>query len=106
MADEGIRRILEAEEAAEEIVTRARQKRNDQLKRAEAEADKEIAAYRQERTVAFANLAASQDGSVKEKLARVQADTQRAMDDAAAVIGRNKSRVVQLLLDDIVVKDL
>jgi V-type H+-transporting ATPase subunit G len=95
---DGIKKLLDAEQEAQKIVNEARKFKQERLKQAKAEADKEIAAYKAEREGAYQKkLLESKTGSdnLYQRLNTETAGNIRAVQDD---VRSKKSIVVDTLL--------
>jgi len=102
----GIRRLLQAEQKAQELVQKARRDKVAKLKQAKEEAEKEIEAYRAKREAEFAEYAGqfSTSGEDYNKNLEQKTDTEIKELQEAAVSG--KEAVIALMLDAVKKVDL
>merc|ERR1711965_609441 len=94
----GIKELLAAEKQAAEIVLEAKKRRQAKMKQAKDDAESEIADYRSKREAefeAYKNQHSSGGSSSSEKL-RVQTDA--AVKGLEAEAGKNRAKVVDLLV--------
>ncbi|GAB4817457.1 hypothetical protein N2152v2_004503 [Parachlorella kessleri] len=98
---DGIQRLLQAEQEAQAIVARARKAKSDRLKQAKDEADKEIAAYKAERETEFQRKMASDSSSSQENVVRLGEESSRAVKAIQDSIQQKKKEVLKLLLDHV-----
>lgn len=98
---DGIQRLLQAEQEAQAIVSRARKSKSERLKQAKDEADKEIAAYKAQRERDFQSKIATDSSSSQENVTRLGEESSKAVSAVQASIQERKQEVLKLLLDHV-----
>lgn len=102
----GIRKLLQAEQKAQEMVQKARRDKVARLKQAKEEAEKEVEAYRAKREAEFGEYAGqfSTSGEDYNKNLEQKTDGEIKALQESAVAGKEK--VIQLLFDTVKKVDL
>eukprot|EP01082_Thalassiosira_pseudonana_P006256 g6129.t1 g6129 contig20:867687-868511(-) len=94
----GIQELMAAETRASQIVAEARIARGDRMKQAQVDADELIAAYRLEQQEAFDKKAATDGGEGSSTSAKLQAETNKDIQDMQAQFQSNAQKAVDVLL--------
>ncbi|CAK0780233.1 hypothetical protein CVIRNUC_004979 [Coccomyxa viridis] len=96
---DGIQRLLKAEQEAQKIVTEARKGKADRLKQAKQEAEKEIKAYKAQREEQFQKRMSDDSSSSGANVKRLDSESAKAVKDIEKNISSKKKEVVDTLLD-------
>lgn len=96
-SDPNIQKLLNAEKNAQEIVSAARKKRNDRMKQAKNEAEREIAAYRSEREEAYNKKVAEGSSTTDSTFTALQMETERTIRGIHSSLPAKKEEVVMML---------
>jgi len=94
----GIQELMAAETRASQIVAEARISRGDRMKQAQVDADELIRAYRTEQQEAFDKNAHSAGGDGGSASAKLQAETNKEVQDMQGDFHRNAQKAVDVLL--------
>ncbi|KAL7581145.1 hypothetical protein ACA910_005939 [Epithemia clementina (nom. ined.)] len=94
----GIQELMAAETRASQIVAEARIGRGDRMKQAKVEAQVLIDAYRAEKQEEFNNMVLSKGGSEGNASAKLQADTNKEIQEMQSSFQKNATQAVDLLL--------
>ncbi|KAL3801910.1 hypothetical protein ACHAWO_010682 [Cyclotella atomus] len=94
----GIQELMAAETRASQIVAEARIARGDRMKQAQADADELIAAYRREQQDAFDKKVAMEGGSGGNASAKLQAETNKDIQEMQGQFQSNAQKAVDVLL--------
>lgn len=97
--DANIKRLLEAEREAQEIVSEARKHRNDKLKQAKIEAERDIAAYRAEREEAYTKKMSEGSSNIEDTRGQLDAETAKTTSSIKSSLPGKKKDVVKSLMD-------
>eukprot|EP00887_Chlorella_sp_A99_P007589 scaffold28.g7589.t1 len=95
---DGIQRLLAAEQEAQAIVQKARQAKAARLKQAKDEAEREIVAYKAEREAEFKHKVATDSSSSQENVVRLADESARAVGAINKSIQARKADVLGMLL--------
>ncbi|CAL5221715.1 g3957 [Coccomyxa viridis] len=96
---DGIQRLLKAEQEAQSIVTAARKAKSDRLKQAKQEAEKEIKAYKAQREEAFQKRMSDDSSTSGANVKRLESESAAAVKGIEKSISSKKKEVVETLLD-------
>lgn len=99
--DANIKRLLEAERGAQDIVSSARKHRNDRLKQAKLEAEREISDYRNEREAAYQKSMNEGTTNIDESRGRLDSDTKKNVSFIKSTLPAKKPEVVDALLSHV-----
>ncbi|KAG7349105.1 V-ATPase subunit G [Nitzschia inconspicua] len=94
----GIQELMAAETRASQIVAEARMGRGDRMKQAKKDAQELINAYREEKQEEFNNMVLSKGGSEGSASAKLQAETNKEINDMEAQFQKNAQKAVDVLL--------
>mmetsp|Transcript_15716 Transcript_15716/g.44055 ORF Transcript_15716/g.44055 Transcript_15716/m.44055 type:complete len:126 (-) Transcript_15716:118-495(-) len=94
----GIQELMAAETRASQIVAEARMGRGDRMKQAKNEAQGLIDAYKAEKQEEFNNMVLSKGGSEGNASAKLQADTNKEIQDMQAQFQKHAQKAVDVLL--------
>mmetsp|Transcript_36954 Transcript_36954/g.82165 ORF Transcript_36954/g.82165 Transcript_36954/m.82165 type:complete len:112 (+) Transcript_36954:110-445(+) len=95
---DGIQKLLAAETEAQRIVAEARKAKQDRLRQAKAEAEKEIGAYRAEREGAYQKKIAEGSSGSQATFQRLNSETALTVQKIQADVKQKKQQIVDLLL--------
>eukprot|EP00798_Chlamydomonas_sp_ICE-L_P028493 gene28493-31648_t len=95
---DGIQKLLAAEQDAQRIVSDARKAKQDRLRQAKAEAEKEIAAYRAEREGAYQKKIAESSSGSQATFQRLASETSLSVQRIDADVRQKKQQIVDLLI--------
>lgn len=95
---DGIQRLLAAEQEAQAIVAKARKAKTDRLKQAKDEAEREIAAYKTEREAEFRRKVSEDSSSSQDNVTRLAEESARAVKAIQDSVMQKKKDVVDMLL--------
>lgn len=95
---DGIQKLLAAEQEAQRIIADARKAKQDRLRQAKAEAEKEIAAYRAEREGAYQKKLAEGSSGSAATFQRLSTETALQIRKIQEDVKLKKSTVVDMLL--------
>jgi V-type H+-transporting ATPase subunit G len=98
---DGIQRLLAAEQEAQAIVAKARQAKAERLKEAKEEAERDVAAYKKEREEEFSKKIADDSSSNKENASRMHAESEKAVAAIQKSIASKKEEVLKMLLSQV-----
>jgi len=98
---DGIQRLLAAEQEAQAIVAKARQAKAERLKEAKEEAERDVAAYKKEREEEFSKKIADDSSSNKENASRMHAESEKAVEAIQKSIASKKEEVLKMLLSQV-----
>lgn len=98
----GIATLLKAEKEAHEIVSTARQYRQDKLKQAKADAAGEIATYKKQKEQELKDFEASNAGGVDGLEKDAEAQVEAELKQIQEIASRKKSDVVKLLISAVI----
>lgn len=96
---EGIRRLMQAERQAEDVVTNAKRRKAQRIKEAKEEAKKEIEKYKQEREQLFQEQMKKNAGSKDDFAAKMKIETERRLETIDKEVAANKEKVIDRLLE-------
>ncbi|KAF8734733.1 hypothetical protein AX14_003030 [Amanita brunnescens Koide BX004] len=99
---QGIQTLLEAEKEAAKVVQQARQYRVQKLKDARAEAEREIAEYKQSKEAEFKAFESTRAGVTSTVQATIDKETEVKLQAITDSHNRSKDAVVQNLLDRVI----
>lgn len=94
---DGIQKLLAAETEAQRIVTEARRGKQERLRQAKAEADREIAAYRAEREGAYQKKVSEGSSGAAATLQRLTAETNMTVQQIQANVKAKKPQILDML---------
>eukprot|EP00339_Tiarina_fusa_P028753 CAMPEP_0117026180 /NCGR_PEP_ID=MMETSP0472-20121206/19273_1 /TAXON_ID=693140 ORGANISM="Tiarina fusus, Strain LIS" /NCGR_SAMPLE_ID=MMETSP0472 /ASSEMBLY_ACC=CAM_ASM_000603 /LENGTH=128 /DNA_ID=CAMNT_0004733117 /DNA_START=58 /DNA_END=444 /DNA_ORIENTATION=+ len=94
----GIQELMAAETRASQIVAEARMGRGDRMKQAKAEAQELIDSYRAEKQEEFNNMVLSKGGSEGSASAKLQADTNKEVQEMQGQFQKHAQKAVDVLL--------
>eukprot|EP00047_Mylnosiga_fluctuans_P001390 m.220082 g.220082 ORF g.220082 m.220082 type:complete len:124 (-) comp10305_c0_seq1:638-1009(-) len=95
----GVKKLLEAEAKAAELVKKARNQKQVRMKQARDEAEAEINAYRSQREQEFQRKQTANAGNTGDVAAKIKKDTEVKLSDLEKSVTDNKQQVIQKLLD-------
>ncbi|KAI7838338.1 hypothetical protein COHA_007906 [Chlorella ohadii] len=95
---DGIQRLLAAEQEAQAIVTRARKAKTDRLKQAKDEAEREIAVFKSEREAEFKGKVTDHSSSSDANVTRLADESARAVKAIQDSVQHKKKEVLDLLM--------
>ncbi|GBF97687.1 transmembrane ATPase [Raphidocelis subcapitata] len=95
---DGIQKLLAAETTAGQIVTEARKAKQERLRQAKAEAEREIAAYKAEREGAYQKKLAETTSGAAATSDRLHKETELAIKQVQADVTASKKAVVDMLV--------
>lgn len=95
---DGIQRLLAAEQEAQAIVTKARKAKSERLKQAKDEAQREIGSYKAEREAEFRRKVTEDSSSSQDNVTRLAEDSARAVKSIQDSVATKKKDVLDLLL--------
>lgn len=95
---DGIQRLLAAEQEAQKIIAQARKEKSERLKQAKREAEKEIAAYRQQREEAYKKQISDDSSNSGANVKRLDKESSEAMHEIQQNISKKKKEVLDQLL--------
>lgn len=95
---DGIQKLLAAETAAGGIVSEARKAKQERLRQAKAEAEREIAAYKAEREGAYQKKLAETTSGAAATSERLHKETELAIKQVQADVTASKKAVVDMLV--------
>ncbi|PSC70388.1 transmembrane ATPase [Micractinium conductrix] len=95
---DGIQRLLAAEQEAQAIVAKARKAKSDRLKQAKEEAEREIAAFKAEREADFKRKVNDHGSSSQDNVVRLAEQSSKAVQGIQESIGQKKKHVLDLLM--------
>uniref|UniRef100_A0A7S0RMW3 V-type proton ATPase subunit G n=1 Tax=Chlamydomonas leiostraca TaxID=1034604 RepID=A0A7S0RMW3_9CHLO len=95
---DGIQKLLAAETEAQRIVSDSRKAKQDRLRQAKAEAEREIAAYRAEREGAYQKKLSEGTSGAQATAQRLANDTALQIQNIQAAVKAKKAQVVDLLV--------
>jgi len=96
---QGIQQLLAAEKKAAEKVSDARKRKAKRLKQAKEEAQLDIEKYRQEQEKKFREKEVKHMGSRDDVATRIDAETNREIENMKKQVANNKEEVIFRLLD-------
>jgi len=105
---DGIKRLLEAEKKAQDIVEAARKEKTQKLKQAQLEAQKDIEDYRKQRQTQFDSFSKKYMEGVGQHSARLQESTNSEIKKIESEVVQKRALVLDLLLksvDDVYVPE-
>lgn len=94
---DGIQKLLAAEQEAQRIVSESRKAKQERLRQAKAEADREIAAYRAEREGAYQKKVSEGASGAQATLQRLTAETNAQIQQIQASVKAKKPQMIELL---------
>ncbi|EFN56352.1 hypothetical protein CHLNCDRAFT_57605 [Chlorella variabilis] len=95
---DGIQRLLAAEQEAQAIVAKARKAKTERLKQAKTEAEREIAAFKAEREAEFKRKVAEDSSSSQGNVAKLTEESSKAVTSIQSSIASKKKEVLDLLM--------
>lgn len=95
---DGIQRLLAAEQEAQAIVAKARKAKADRLKQAKHEAESEIAAFKAEREAEFKRKVSDHGSSSQDNVARLTEESGRAVEHIKDSVQMKRKEVLNLLM--------
>lgn len=95
---DGIQKLLQAEQEANAIVTAARQEKTARIKQAKDEAEAEIQSYRNQREQQYQQMLAQATGGSDELAKELETKAKRAEANIRATIGKNGANVTGMLV--------
>ncbi|XP_065916719.1 V-type proton ATPase subunit G 2-like [Dysidea avara] len=96
---EGIRKLMQAERQAEEVVSSAKRKKAQRIKEAKEEAKKEVETYKQEREHLFQEQMKKNAGSKDDFAAKMRVDTEKRLQKITSQVSTSKEMVIDRLLE-------
>ncbi|XP_068695748.1 V-type proton ATPase subunit G-like [Montipora foliosa] len=96
---QGIQQLLQAEKKAETMVSDARKRKTQKLKRAKEEAQAEIRSYKEEREKQFKEYQREHMGSKDDFKAKVDEQTMVQLNEIGESVEKNKEKVIDRLLN-------
>jgi V-type H+-transporting ATPase subunit G len=90
---DGIKMLIDAEQAAQSVVQGARQEKADKIKQAQREAEKDIGVYKEQREDAYRQLMEQGRGDAAGKLTELEANTKKAIQELEASVAFRKEAV-------------
>ncbi|XP_068732041.1 V-type proton ATPase subunit G-like [Montipora capricornis] len=96
---QGIQQLLQAEKKAETMVSDARKRKTQKLKRAKEEAQAEIRSYKEERERQFKEYQREHMGSKDDFKAKVDEQTMVQLNEIGESVEKNKEKVIDRLLN-------
>lgn len=98
---DGIQRLLAAEQEAQAIIAKARQAKAERLKQAKEEAERDVLAYKKEREEEFSRKIANDSSNNQENAARMQAESEKSVEAIQKSIASKKEEVLKMLLSQV-----
>lgn len=98
VAQDGIQKLLAAEQEAQQIVAKARKAKSDRLKQAKAEAEKEIQAYKQDRENAYQQKLSANSSNAGDTSKRLASESAKQEEEIKAAVQKNKQQVLDTIL--------
>jgi V-type H+-transporting ATPase subunit G len=98
-SEDGIQRLLAAEQAAQTVIQAARTAKSKKIKQAQQEAEKEIAQYKAQREDAYKKLMEAGVDDAAGRLAKLEAETAKSVGELEKSVSSKKSEVSQCILD-------
>ncbi|XP_029182080.2 V-type proton ATPase subunit G-like [Acropora muricata] len=95
---QGIQQLLQAEKKAETMVSDARKRKTQKLKRAKEEAQAEIRSYKEECEKQFMLYQREHMGSKDDHQAKVEEQTNTRLSEISTSVHQNKDKVIERLL--------
>ncbi|GAM18675.1 hypothetical protein SAMD00019534_018500 [Acytostelium subglobosum LB1] len=98
MSDDGIKQLLDAERMAQETIAKARQDRNQKLKQAQQEAEKDIKLFKESKEKEFRDYESKFLGQSSATSADLAEGVNRDIDIIRTKTAQHKAEVVEMLL--------
>ncbi|EFA80729.1 vacuolar ATP synthase subunit G [Heterostelium album PN500] len=98
MSEDGIKKLLEAERMAQETIARARQERNQKLKQAVQEAEKDIKTFKDSKEKEFKDYESKFLGQSSATSADLASSVNKEIEQIRKKTAQNKDEVVEMLL--------
>ncbi|SCU86923.1 LAMI_0D04082g1_1 [Lachancea mirantina] len=98
----GIATLLKAEKEAHELVSQARQHRQEKLKQAKSDAGREIEDYKLKKDQEIKNFESKNAGGVGDLEKEAQANVEKELTEIQKIAGTKKSDVVKMLVDAVI----
>ncbi|KAI8473062.1 MAG: transmembrane ATPase [Monoraphidium minutum] len=98
VAGDGIQKLLAAESAAAQIVSEARKAKQERLRQAKAEAEREIAAYKAEREGIYQKKLQESTSGAAATSERLHKETELAIKQVQSDVAASKATVVDMLV--------
>ena len=95
----GVKQLLDAEKRAAERVEEARRKKIQTMKRAKAEAEQDIAKFREEKEAEFRNRAQTDAGSSNDDSAAINKDLEEKLATLKTSVKKNEKEVIDTLIN-------
>eukprot|EP01024_Parvocaulis_polyphysoides_P019328 TRINITY_DN18740_c0_g3_i2.p1 TRINITY_DN18740_c0_g3~~TRINITY_DN18740_c0_g3_i2.p1 ORF type:complete len:113 (-),score=23.64 TRINITY_DN18740_c0_g3_i2:142-480(-) len=95
---DGIQKLLQAEQAAQRIVDNARKNKQDKLRQAKSEADKELKIFRAKQEDLYQNKLVEAASSTDSKFEHLAEEAQKAVQDIQEQVSNKKDAVVDMLM--------
>jgi V-type H+-transporting ATPase subunit G len=95
---DGIKKLLAAEQAAQSIIQEARTKKSEKIKQAQQEATSEVQQYKEQREDAYRKMMEQGKGDAEGRLTELEQSTQQTIADLDASVGSKKDEVVQRII--------
>ncbi|KAK9819079.1 hypothetical protein WJX81_002296 [Elliptochloris bilobata] len=99
---DGIQRLLAAEQEAQKIVATARKAKADRLRQAKQEAEREVKAYKAQREEQYQKRIADDSTSSGSTVKRLEADATAQVKGIEKSIAAKKKEVVDTLLEHVI----
>jgi V-type H+-transporting ATPase subunit G len=99
---DGIKMLIDAEQAAQSVVQAARQEKANKIKQAQREAEKDIGEYKAQREDAYKQLMEQGRGDAAGKLTELEADTKKAIQKLESSVASRKPAVVREIVNWVV----
>lgn len=96
---DGIQRLIKAEEEAQNIISRARQAKNDRLRQAKLEAEQEVASYKSEREEALRRADSIGSQNAGAQFERLNRQAEADIGKVHATAGQMKEKVANELYE-------
>jgi V-type H+-transporting ATPase subunit G len=95
--DDGIQKLLRAEQSAQAIIQSARQEKIAKIKQAQREAEKEVESYKSQRDDAYKSMMEQGRGDAAGRQAQLEKETAQAIKDLEKNVGSKKDVVKSIV---------
>ena len=95
---DGIQKLLQAEQAAQAVIQKARMEKSEKIKKAQQEAEKEVAEYKAQREDGYKSLMEQGRGDAAGRLSALEAETKASISQIQQSVSTRKGAVVECIV--------
>lgn len=95
---DGIQKLLQAEQAAQAVIQKARMEKSAKIKKAQQEAEKEVGEYKTQREDAYKSMMEQGRGDAAGRLATLESETMASIANLESSVASKKTEVVKCIV--------